>query len=222
MRALTTPSPGDRFGRLTVIERSEDHVSKSGKRYAMYLCRCDCGKEKSIDKVNLVSGKTMSCGCLRNERVTDAISTHGDANSRLYNVWCAMKRRCYNKSTKEFSLYGGRGIDVCDEWRNSYEAFRDWALQNGYRYDAARGECTLDRIDCNGGYRPDNCRWVDTRTQMNNVRYNHYETYNGETHTISEWGRILNIDPQKIRNRMRYGWSFKRAVETDYDARSSH
>lgn len=216
------PQSGERFGRLTVIERAPDYVTPSGKKYPRYLCKCDCGQTKSIDKINLISGKTLSCGCMQKERASAATKKHGDTDSRLYGVWCAIKRRCYNASVPEYHLYGGRGITMCDEWKDNYEAFRNWATSNGYKEGAVRGECTIDRIDCDGNYTPDNCRWVNMKQQMNNVRYNHYETYNGESHTIAEWGDILGIDPQKIRQRMgKYGWSFAEAVEAPQDARTT-
>ena len=213
--------PGDRFGRLVVIEQADDYVTPSGKKYPRYLCKCDCGNTKLIDKTNLLKGKTLSCGCLQKERASAARKTHGDTDSRLYNVWCAMKRRCYNENVPEYPLYGGRGIFMCDEWRNDYGAFREWAVANGYDYNAPRGQCTIDRIDTNGGYAPENCRWVSQKEQMNNVRYNHREVYNGEEHTLAEWGEILDIDPQKILRRMNMGWSFQDAVEAPDDARTT-
>lgn len=220
--ARKDPESGERYGRLVVVERAQDYVTPSGKKYPRYLCQCDCGKTKLVDKINLVSGKTLSCGCLRNERTSAATKTHGDTNSKLYGVWCAIKRRCYTESVPEYRLYGGRGITMCDEWRNSYEAFKKWAFDNGYTPDAPHGTCTIDRIDCDGNYTPENCRWITQKQQMNNVRYNHYETYRGETHTIAEWGEILGISPLKIRRRMTaLGWTFAEAVEAPADARST-
>ena len=217
---MANANPGDRFGRLVVIRQVDAHITPSGKKYPRILCKCDCGNEKIIDKRNLIKGLTQSCGCLRKERTVAANKTHGDTDSRLYNVWSAMKRRCYSESVKEYPLYGGRGIIMCDDWKNNYQSFHDWAITNGYDYNAPPRSCTIDRIDPDGNYCPENCRWITQKEQMNNVRYNHYETYNGETHTIAEWGKILQIDPGKIRNRMRYGWSFQDAVEAPEDART--
>lgn len=218
---MANANPGDRFGRLVVIEQADAYITPSGKKYPRYLCKCDCGNVKKIDKNNLLKGNTLSCGCLQKERTSAATKTHGDTDSRLYNVWCAMKRRCYNPDVKEYRLYGGRGISVCDAWRDNYEAFRDWAIIAGYKYDAPRGACTLDRIDTDGNYSPENCRWVSQKEQMNNVRYNHRESYHGETHTIAEWEGILGMKPGKILNRMKCGWSFEDAVEAPADARST-
>lgn len=218
---MTSANPGDRFGRLVVVEQADDYVTPSGKKYPRYLCQCDCGKTKLIDKNNLLKGKTLSCGCLQKERASAARKTHGDTDSRLYNVWSAIKRRCYNKDVPEYQRYGARGIYMCDEWRESYNAFREWALSAGYDYNAPHGMCTIDRINNEDGYHPDNCRWVSQEVQMNNVGYNHHETYNGETHTIAEWEKLLNIKRGKIFNRMRYGWSFEEAILAPSDARKT-
>lgn len=189
---------GMKFGKLTVLERAEDYVQPSGRHRIQYKCLCDCGNEKVILGDNLSCGYTQSCGCLQKERASEACKTHGETDTRLYGVWCAMKRRCYQTYDPKYPFYGGRGIVMCDEWRNDYIAFRDWAYAHGYDPNAPRGECTLDRIDVNGNYYPDNCRWVDMQTQMNNVRSNHTICYQNEIHTIAEWSRKLNVAYQKL------------------------
>lgn len=151
---------GQRFGRLVVIELKG--FEKGGQ--ATWLCRCDCGNQSVVIGSNLRRGTTTSCGCLRDElRIV-----HGKYHTRLHNVWKLMKRRCSNPNDKRYHRYGGRGIDVCDEWRNDFGAFYAWATANGYDENAKYGECTLDRIDNDKGYSPDNCRWVDIKTQNNN------------------------------------------------------
>lgn len=203
---------GMRFGRLTVVELVDDYVSPKGKHRKQYKCLCDCGTEKVIIGENLSRGLTLSCGCLQKERGAEANRTHGDTDSRLYNVWCAMKRRCLNPNVPEYPLYGGRGIKICDEWME-YPNFYNWSYETGYDPNAPRGQCTLDRIDVNKGYCPENCRWVTQQEQMNNVRYNHYETYNGETHTIAEWARIYNIPYYRLEQRLtRYGYNIEQAL----------
>lgn len=206
---------GMRFGRLIVFERVEDHVSPSGKCNIQYKCLCDCGKEKIVFGTNLSRGLTNSCGCLQKERASAAKTTHGETDSHLYGVWCAIKRRCYQKYDPNYSNYGGRGIIMCDEWKNDYKTFRDWAYAHGYNPEAKRGECTLDRKDVNGNYCPENCRWITQQEQMNNVRYNHLETYNGETHTIAEWARLYNMSYSKLSQRLnRYGYDIEKALLT--------
>lgn len=157
---------GQRFGRLVVLRY--DHTNKNGA--AVWECQCDCGKTKSVMAANLKSGITKSCGCLHSEMVSQQRKTHGESHSRLHMVWQGMNQRCTNPNRKHYKHYGGRGIKVCEEWRNSFEAFREWALSNGYRPDAARGECTLDRIDVNGNYCPENCRWITNAEQQRNKR----------------------------------------------------
>ena len=151
------PMIGERFGKLTVIERAPNN--RRGQ--AMWICKCDCGENSQpIIGTSLRSGKTHSCGCLNIK--------HHKRGTRLYKVWRDMKYRCYNPSAHLYERYGGRGIAVCDEWRNDFQAFYDWAMSNGYKEDAKRGECTIDRIYNNGNYEPSNCRWVSHKEQQDN------------------------------------------------------
>jgi len=132
---------------------------------------------------------------------------------RLYAVWQGMKRRCNNPSNNSFNDYGGRGISVCEEWENNYECFKTWALSNGYDPTAKQWECTLDRIDNDGNYEPNNCRWVPLITQANNKRNNKFYTCNGETKTLSEWARNKGLSVQTLHSRInRYGYSIEEAL----------
>ena len=199
MKERIVVTPGERFGRLTVIQEAENQY---GHRYI--LCQCDCGNQKTINLNSLVKGMSKSCGCYRREFIHQKNMTHGfTCNSkieRLYNIWSNMKRRCNNPNDAGYENYGGRGIKVCSEWENDYVAFREWSLTHGYSDDL-----TIDRIDNNKGYSPDNCRWETMKVQSNNTRVNHKVTYKGETHTLSEWQDITGIDDNKIGRRLKKG-----------------
>ena len=137
------------------------------QKRATWQCLCDCGKLRTAAGYLLVQGHTKSCGCLLKEN-KGVPPTHGKSHTRLHVTWHGMKQRCSNPLDKNYNRYGGRGITVCDEWKNDFQAFYDWAMANGYDENAPRGQCTIDRIDNDKGYSPDNCRWVDMKTQRNN------------------------------------------------------
>lgn len=182
---------GQVFGMWTVIERVDDYVTPGGNRFTRYECVCSCPQQtrKYVLANALKSGKSTSCGCRQRKSAahTAAINftTHGESDKRLYKIWLYMHKRCENSSASNYRDYGGRGICVCDSWSN-YEPFRAWALRNGYN-----DSLSIDRIDVNGDYTPENCRWADRATQANNRRNTLRITYNGEEHSLSEWAAIL-------------------------------
>lgn len=134
------------------------------------------------------------------EAMKKAHTTHGESKTRLFHIWQDMRKRCYNTNAINYDRYGGRGITVCEEWRNKYEPFRDWAMANGYK-----DNLSLDRIENDGPYCPENCRWATASEQGNNRRSTHLLTYNGETHSINEWSRITGIAKSTIGNRLKAG-----------------
>jgi hypothetical protein len=166
---------GKRFGRLVVV--SESGRTKTG--IAMWECQCDCGNTTIVRGTHLREGSVRSCGCYNSE-VAKTRAKHGKRWHRLYGVWENMKVRCYNQNCKYFKNYGGRGISICDEWKNDFQAFYDWAMANGYDETATKWRCTIDRIDVNGDYCPENCRWVDMKTQQNNRTNNKRRVPSGE------------------------------------------
>ena len=189
------------FGRLTVIDFA---YSKNGRSY--WKCKCECGNEKDIFGKNLKRGTIRSCGCLRAERSRERMTTHGSTYSRLYNIWCSMKQRCETSKQEKFIRgYQNRGIKVCEAWHD-FAVFQKWALENGYN-----DKLSIDRVDNDKGYFPENCRWVDNQTQQNNKRSNIYLTYNNKTLTIAQWARELGMKYNTLDERLRKGWSIERA-----------
>lgn len=176
-----TDYTGQRFGRLLVVKK------EPGSR-ARWICQCDCGKQKTLYACFLK--KTQSCGCLEEENrlsIGKRTQTHGKTNTILYSKYCSMKERIHNPNYKYYFRYGGRGIKICDEWENSFESFYEWAYKNGYD-DSKKGyEQTLDRINVNGDYEPDNCRWVSQREQSNNRGCTRYIEYEGKDIPITEF-----------------------------------
>lgn len=194
---------GARFERLIVEKRVEDYVSPSNGHHIRYTCLCDCGKRVNVLKEYLKSGRQKSCGCLRKE---NGNPTHREIHTRLYKIWGNMCNRCSNPNNPAWSRYGQRGILVCDEWK-SYENFRNWAKTNGYT-----DSLTIDRIDNNKGYNPDNCRWVDRYAQANNKRNNHIVEYDGYKKTLSEWASYLGIPYKTLHHRVvGLNWDIERA-----------
>ena len=181
---------GKKFGRLTVLE----YAGSNNSNRALWKCLCDCGNEVIARSDALKTGKKQSCGCLNNERRSQRCiarnTKHGMTHKRLYAVWCNMRRRCNDEKTPEYKNYGARGIKVYPEWDKDFMTFYMWATANGYDENAKRGECTIDRINVNGDYSPDNCRFVDLMVQGSNKRNNRMITHNGETKTQSEWARF--------------------------------
>ena len=206
----TADLTGKRFGRLVVLKR-EDIISKSGKKSVAWRCKCDCGNYTVIRAGNLASGSTKSCGCLANECNPPIMVKHNGSKSRLYSIWKGIKGRCLNKNLKAYHYYGGRGIKICDEWKNDFASFRDWALQNGYSKNL-----TIDRIDVNGNYEPSNCRWATWKEQANNTRSNRYINYKGKKYSLSEGARLANMDYRIFCNRLYNGWSVEKAVESPW------
>lgn len=201
MRADLT---GKRFEHWFVESKAPDKVLASGYHEIMWNCVCDCGNRKVVRGKSLRGGISTSCGCAQRKGVGDRARRHGGFGTRLYAVWDSMRRRCNNPNCKAYHNYGARGISICDEW-DDFAAFRDWAILSGYDESAERGSFTLDRIDVNKGYSPDNCRWCDMRVQANNRRSSISLTYNGETHSLTEWADIIGVDYTTLWKRYRDG-----------------
>lgn len=257
---------GQTFGRLKVIERVEDQVSKAGNHKTMWLCKCSCGNEIITSYNRLKRGETQSCGCLARELTSRKCSkdiagqkfgkltairrvseigepvkweckcdcgntcivsknnlgrstkscgclkhkgTHKLSKTRLYSVWTDMKQRCYNPNEIAYKNYGERGIEVCNEWKNDFGEFYDWAINNGYS-----DNLEIDRINNNQNYSPDNCRWITHQEQQLNKRDNKMITYNGITKPLKSWTDELGIDYHKTLCRLWIGWSIEDAFNS--------
>lgn len=199
---------GQKFGRLTVVERGEN----ANDGHTRWKCSCECGSNKIVLAIakDLKKGHTKSCGCIQREKAILAgksKKTHGKTNTRLFNIWHGMKQRCYDKTSCSYELYGKRGIRICDEWCNSFQAFYDWSMQNGYAENLS-----IDRIDINGNYSPDNCRWTTMKVQQNNKRNNRLVTYKGETLTVTQWSERTGIKLSTLVSRLNSGWDIEKAL----------
>lgn len=201
---MTNSLIGQTFGRLNVIEEYHQRA-KNGAR--LWMCICSCGRNIPVEVTTdrLKSGKTRSCGCLQSERAAESNRKRAkwratDRGTRLHRIWKGMIARTTYRSQEAYKNYGGRGITVCDEWRNSFEAFYNWAMVNGYRDDL-----TIDRIDTNGNYYPENCEWVTRKAQNNNQRSNIVIDFNGVEHTAAQWAEIMGVSYGCIYKRIRRG-----------------
>ena len=198
---------GEHINNYTVINRI---YKKNNSWY--YRCICDCCNEFDV----LVSDiyKVKSCGCMKRKLISEGKIKHGGWGTKLYRTWRAMKARCYNPNNKDYADYGGRGIIVCNEWLENFGEFKSWAYENGYEEMSAKGRCSIDRINVDGNYEPSNCRWADDVMQANNRRSNTKLTYNGETHTGTEWARIRGTSETMVLGRLKLGWDIGKAIET--------
>lgn len=210
---ITPDLEGQRFGRLTVVCKDETRPTDHG-RY--WKCICDCGNVSHASTHALISGNKTSCGCLLREITTQRNTTHNQSKTRLYGVFCTMVARCENPNVERYDRYGGRGINICKEWREDFMAFRNWALANGYQKGLS-----IDRIDCNGDYCPENCRWVDAVTQQNNRSTNHLVEYGGKKYTIADLARTFNLGYSFVYGRVAKGTSIEDIVDGKIPVRRS-
>lgn len=190
---------GKRIENFIVLK---DGIRRNNKIYC--LCKCDCGNIVEVRKDNLNGHRnTRNCGCRTSQYI------HGLSKDRLHVIWSMMKQRCTNPNHKSYKNYGAIGVCVCDEWLHNFVAFKNWAINNGYK-----DYLTLDRIDYNGNYEPSNCRWLTIKEQSNNRRTNRILTFNGESHTMSQWCDITGLSKPTIYHRLKSGWDIERTLTT--------
>lgn len=207
---------GERFGQLTVVKELPYRINKFGKKEYMWLCQCDCGNTIEECTHSLRQGYAHKCkACYTNDKKYNYY-VHGDSKSSLYRIWTGMKQRCYNPNNPDYYLYGARGITVCDEWKDDYPAFKEWAIANEYEEEVNhRYESTIDRIDPNGNYEPSNCRWVSAKTQMRNRRCTVMCYYNGELIPLAEAAELLGVKWFQLYQQWNKG-IYKDATEIDF------
>lgn len=201
---------GQTFGRLTII--AFEKVQREKYSCTRWIVRCECGTLKSVDPIKILSGNTKSCGCLKSEQTAkynkEYKTKHGGRYDRLYSVWHNMKQRCYGESYKDYPNWGGRGIRVCDEWKDDYKQFREWALSNGYELGLS-----LDRIDVDGNYEPGNCRWVDWHTQAINRTCSMNYEINGTVKNLADIAKEYGIKYGTLYQRLHvYKWPIEKAI----------
>ncbi len=191
---------GKKFGRWTVIAKS----SIKQQRHICWVCKCDCGTIKIKSGAALKAKQSLSCGCLTRE--INSKKKYENKNERIYSIWNGIKERCRNKDNPN---YGGRGIKICSEWESNYMEFERWALNNGYAENL-----TIDRIDNDGDYCPENCRWATYEEQANNKRNNVFIPYKGKIQTISQWSKEYNLPPHIVSSRIKLGWDLDDTFHT--------
>lgn len=191
-------SVGDIFYNFTIEKIFDDPEKKN--RGKLCVAKCRCGKEKTLPLYYIISGESKSCGCLKGTGITKRYKN-------VYDIWRMMKKRCFDKNAKEYVNYGKRGITICPTWLE-YKSFLTWALENGYKKGLS-----IERIDNNGNYCPENCKWISLAKQARNKRNNRLLTYNGETKCMAEWAEIVGIKQDVIKDRLnRYNWTVEEAL----------
>ena len=213
--------PGMRFGMLTIEGLcSHIHIEPNGHTRRLYWCICDCGKRIVANAQALRAGNRKSCGCMRKAKPKQPPPPRPQRTKpqfcreaqktyrRLANIWRLMRQRCYNPTHFNYRNYGARGIGICEEWLKSRDAFIFWAITHGHSFDK-----TIDRIDNDGGYCPENCRWVKWDTQCNNKRCSHFIEYGDECLTVKQWERRLGLSKGTMNWRLSHGWTPKEAIE---------
>lgn len=195
---------GERFGMLLVLS----YAFTNKNRKAVWLCQCDCGNKAHVAGSKLRQGSTQSCGCLKKRALQKMAFRHGQHKTRLYEIWSGMKKRCYNKNAVQYKDWGGRGIKVCKKW-HAFKAFYEWAKANGYK-----DGLTIERINNDRGYSPNNCTFIPKAKQSRNRRNSIFLTHNGTTRTIAGWSRHLNIHRETIKRRINLNWPIEKILTT--------
>lgn len=199
---------GERHGRLQIVEL----IGRNKHGHMCVRCKCDCGNFTTKEATAVCNEVILSCGCLQREASAKIFKTHGMTGTRIHNIWLSMISRCENEKNNRFYVYGGRGIKVCNEWRTDFQNFYDWAIANGYSDDL-----TIDRIDIDGNYCPENCRWATRKEQANNKSTNHLLEYKGKVKNIKEWSEYFGFNYKYFHEKLKKNnWSIQKVLEIPY------
>lgn len=193
---------GQKFGKLTVIEPVYE------RNRWLWRCKCECGNETIVWPNQIMRGKQNACHCGKSKTFHEMYYVHGESHTRLHNIWKGMRKRCNNKNSSRYDFYGGRGIKHCDEW-NDYLTFKKWAVGSGYD-----DTMTLERIDVNGDYCPENCKWIKAEEQQKNKRNTIRVEENGETLCLKDWCDMHGMNYRTVHSRIKRGWDMERALNT--------
>lgn len=200
---------GMKFNNLTVIEQAETKILPCGQHKTMWKCKCKCGKETIVSSHALRNNGILSCRECGIKRSAETRKKLDNKNIRLYHIWNNMRQRCNNPKHNYFKNYGGRGITICDEWsgEKGFENFYKWSMENGYS-----DELTIDRIDNDNGYSPQNCRWATRKEQANNTRKNKIIEFNGEEKTLSQWADFYGLSQDLLGERLLRGKTMEESI----------
>lgn len=200
---------GKKFGLLTI----KDEAPQRGVN-RFVVCDCECGTVGEFRLADVRFGRSTNCGCVRSKKMVARNTTHGLTSHPLYRMWRGMKERCEYSGHAKYFRYGGRGITVCPEWKSNFKSFVDWATVSGY----AEG-LEIDRINNDGNYEPDNCRWVTVKANRRNTSSNRILVFNGVSKCMAEWAEEIGISADAIKDRLnKLGWSVERALSTPLNA----
>lgn len=191
---------------MKIIKIKDLNKYDGSRKNKFGLYKCFCGKQFECLNTNINTGNTKSCGCLRKINASKNFKTHGLTNTKVYRAWCSIKRRCYNKNDVQYHTYGGRGITVSADWKNSFETFYKDMGEPPTQYHS------IDRIDNDKGYSKNNCKWSTMKEQSNNKSTNRFLEYNGQIKTLTEWSNIYKIESKLVYKRLDRGWDLHRAL----------
>lgn len=208
---------GRRFGKLVVIERAGYSTDKSGRKYIMWKCQCDCGNTKELRSNSLLGGGNVSCGCMYHAiRKKDSVKTNKNVR-RLYMIWAGMKQRCYNENCESYKWYGAKGVSVCREWINDFRSFEKWSYDSGYKENLS-----IERKDPKGDYEPSNCEWIELPNQQDNKRNTVRIKINGKYFTLKEISELYGINRATLYSRYSNGASVDELLKPVGTAKKKH